>query len=110
MLAVIIIGKRYGSLGKEKNSITYNEFREIVKSNIPIICLIEQEVMSYKKIYDANKNKKSAFIPPLPGIEIKVISTAHQGDIRLASCVNVSVHANIGKSIPPFFHFTINCR
>ena len=44
-LAILIIGKRYGSVSENGVSITQNEYRTAVKNQIPSICLIEAEVM-----------------------------------------------------------------
>jgi hypothetical protein len=54
-LAVLIIGKRYGSLSKNSLSVTHNEFRAARENRIPIITLIDSEVMAFKKVFDTNK-------------------------------------------------------
>lgn len=54
---VLIIGKRYGSLSENGLSITNNEFIAARDHNIPVISLIDSEVLSFKKIYDANITK-----------------------------------------------------
>lgn len=56
-LVVLIIGKRYGSLSHNGLSITNNEFITARDHNIPVISLIDSEVLSFKKIYDANAVK-----------------------------------------------------
>lgn len=53
-LAVLIIGKRYGSKSENDLSITHNEFRKAREHVIPIISIIDQEVLSFKRVYDAN--------------------------------------------------------
>jgi hypothetical protein len=60
-LAIIIIGKRYGSKSFNGLSITHNEFRTAKKHKIPVICLIDKEVLSFKKVYQAAKNSTQLF-------------------------------------------------
>lgn len=62
-LAVLIIGKRYGNIGKNGLSITHNEFRKIKELNIPVIILINKEVLSYKSLYDKNTDKNDITYP-----------------------------------------------
>jgi Domain of unknown function (DUF4062) len=54
-LAVMIIGKRYGSLTAEGRSVTHKEFRAARDRGLPVICLVDSEVAHAKRIYDANK-------------------------------------------------------
>lgn len=53
-LAVLLIEKRYGEKSKNDLSVTHNEFRNAKKLNIPIITIVDQEVLSFKRVYDAN--------------------------------------------------------
>ncbi len=71
-LAIIIIGKRYGSLSKNGLSITQNEFQTARASKIPVIFLVNEELLSFKKIHDANPTNDVLF----PGVEngIKIFS------------------------------------
>ncbi len=55
-LAVLIVGKRYGSVSKNSLSITHNEFRAARQNRIPIITLVDSEVMAFKKVFDTNKS------------------------------------------------------
>lgn len=64
-LAIIIVGKRYGSIGKDGVSITHNEFRVARQNEIPVIFLINKEVMAYKRVFDANENS----IHNVPGMD-----------------------------------------
>jgi hypothetical protein len=54
-LAVLIIGKRYGEVTAGEVSITHREFRALRENAIPIITLIDKEVWTFKRVYDANK-------------------------------------------------------
>lgn len=63
-LAVVIIGKRYGSLSANGLSVTHNEFQIARENKIPVICLVDQEVLSFKKVYDANPKKRAASVFP----------------------------------------------
>ena len=53
---VLIIGGRYGSEFQDTDrSITNVEFREAVKSKIPIFALVEREVYDQYRVYQSNK-------------------------------------------------------
>jgi hypothetical protein len=58
-LAILIIGKRYGSKSKTGFSITHNEFRTARENKIPIISIVDREVLSFKRVYDANIDKNT---------------------------------------------------
>lgn len=62
-LAIVIIGKRYGSLAANGLSVTHNEFRAARENGIPVICLADQEVFAYKPVFDANSG--SIVIPAM---------------------------------------------
>ena len=65
-MSIMIIGKRYGSISENGNSITHNEFRTARERNVPVIFLVNEEVLSYKRVFEANgKNSKMNF----PGME-----------------------------------------
>ena len=53
-LAVMIIGKRYGSVGEDGISVTHNEFRTTRDQRLPVVCLVDAEVMAFKRVFDAN--------------------------------------------------------
>jgi hypothetical protein len=55
-LAVLIIGKRYGSPGKGELSVTHNEFRAAREQRIPVFCLIDRDVLSFKAVFDNNSH------------------------------------------------------
>ncbi len=56
-LAILFIGKRYGSKSSNTLSITHNEYRIAKEKKIPIITLVDKEVQSFKKVYDENIEK-----------------------------------------------------
>lgn len=66
-LAVVIIGKRYGEKTKNGLSVTNNEFLTIQKRNTPFVTIVDQEVISYKRVYEANKSNKNT--PVFPGMD-----------------------------------------
>lgn len=65
-IAIIIIGKRYGSLSANGLSITHNEYNTAKNNNIPIIFLIDSEVISFKRIYDKNSTESVNY----PGMDL----------------------------------------
>jgi hypothetical protein len=62
-LAVVIVGKRYGSISENGLSITHNEFKTAREQNIPVIFLINEETLSFKKVFDSNKDKTNLELP-----------------------------------------------
>lgn len=57
-IAVLIVGKQYGEPRSNGLSTTHNEFRAARKCQIPIITLVDREVLTIKEIYDDNKAEK----------------------------------------------------
>ena len=53
-LAIVIIGKRYGYKFEDGLSVTHHEFLEARTKKIPILFLVEEEVLKFKKVYDSN--------------------------------------------------------
>ncbi len=53
-IAILIIGKRYGSVGMEGLSVTHKEFHTAQNHEIPIITFVDADVMSFKKVFDAD--------------------------------------------------------
>ena len=66
-IAVLIVGKRYGSLSVNGRGITHNEFVTARENTIPVVCLVDREVLSYKKVFDAAREEQ----PPVkfPGMD-----------------------------------------
>ncbi|NLZ62146.1 MAG: DUF4062 domain-containing protein [Acholeplasmataceae bacterium] len=66
-IVIVFLGKRYGSVSPNGFSVTHNEFREARASGIPTIAFVDQEVLTFKKVFDS---QKSDTIPPVfPGME-----------------------------------------
>jgi len=66
-LSILLIGKRYGSVSLNDLSITYNEFKTAQSKKVPIITLVDRDVLTYKHVYDANINKSTK--PSFPGMD-----------------------------------------
>jgi len=66
-VAVLIVGKRYGSVSSNRQSVTHNEFRTARESGIPVICLVDREVLSYKKVFDATDETHG--VATFPGMD-----------------------------------------
>jgi len=65
-MSIMIIGKRYGSISDNGLSITHNEFKTARERNVPVIFLVNEEVLSFKRVYEANvKGSEMNF----PGME-----------------------------------------
>lgn len=65
-MSIMIIGKRYGSISENGLSITHNEFRTARERKIPVIFLVNEEVLSFKRVFEAN-NKVTEM--NFPGME-----------------------------------------
>lgn len=81
-LAILIIGKRYGSVTKTGISVTENEFATAKETRIPIVTVIDQEVLSFKRVYDAHPDgKKPDCFPGMedPGKTFAFIQSVMQG-------------------------------
>lgn len=92
-IAVIIIGRRYGSLDENGLSVTHNEFRAARTQGIPTICLVEPEVMSYRKIYNANAGDLVC-----PGMENPSQTFAFVDEITTARTNNAILPFNSGPT------------
>jgi|WetSurMetagenome_2_1015567.scaffolds.fasta_scaffold09848_4 hypothetical protein len=66
-IAIIILGKRYGWIAPNGMGITHNEFRTARENRIPIIFLIDKDIIAYKKVYD--QQKKEDKIGPFPDMD-----------------------------------------
>jgi hypothetical protein len=66
-MAVLIVGKRYGSLAASGLGITHSEFLTARENTIPVICLVDREVLSYKKVFDATGEAQTT--PVFPGMD-----------------------------------------
>jgi hypothetical protein len=62
-LAVVIIGRRYGTGGANGVSVTHNEFRTARQQGIPVFCLVEREVLTYRQVYDSNSGTAALTFP-----------------------------------------------
>ena len=62
-LAVILIGKRYGNVSENGYSVTHNEFKTARECRIPIVTLVDTEVMAFKKFYDSNRAEPDLTAP-----------------------------------------------
>ncbi|HJT36764.1 MAG TPA: DUF4062 domain-containing protein [Pirellulales bacterium] len=50
-MAVVIVGKRYGSVDASGLSITHREYQSAQKANLPTITFVEASVLSYREVY-----------------------------------------------------------
>ncbi|WP_339883809.1 DUF4062 domain-containing protein [Polaribacter vadi] len=62
-MSVMIIGKRYGSISENGLSITHNEFRTARERKIPVIFLVNEEVLSFKRVFEANNKENQMNFP-----------------------------------------------
>lgn len=64
-ILVLIVGKHYGSRSRTNNAqtVTEMEFDEGMKHCAHIITLVDQEVLEFKKVYDANPPEKQLSFP-----------------------------------------------
>jgi len=54
-IAILIIGKRYGTTQEDGLSVTHKEFHSARSHDIPLITFVDADVMSFKKVFEADK-------------------------------------------------------
>ncbi|MGB3087411.1 MAG: DUF4062 domain-containing protein [Phycisphaerae bacterium] len=64
-MAIVIIGKRYGASTNTGVSVTQNEYRKAKELNIPVFCVIDQEVLAFKKVYDLQPTDRKPTLPTM---------------------------------------------
>lgn len=62
-LAVLIVGKRYGTASEGGISVTHKEFLSIKEAKIPLITLIDKETWTFKSVFDANGQLPTTSFP-----------------------------------------------
>lgn len=107
-LAIIIIGKRYGSISKNNLSITHNEFRTSRERKVPVIFLVNEEVLSYKKVYEANGNNDNLTFPNMenPSKLFQLIREFSESEINNGLVIFSSVQTaknNLKKQLAHIF-------
>jgi hypothetical protein len=66
-LAILIIAKRYGAVSGDGLSVTHKEFRAARRAGIPVLSLVDKDVLAYKAVYDANVANRG--VSCFPGME-----------------------------------------
>lgn len=84
-LAVIVVSKRYGSRGRNDLSITQNEFRTARDRGIPVIALVDSEVLAFKKIYEMPNNRPNF---AAPGMDAPAATFEFLDDVTSSSVNN----------------------
>ena len=107
-LSVIIIGKRYGSISENGLSVTHNEFRTTRERKVPVIFLVSEEVMSYKRVYEVNDKKEVLTFPGMenPSMIFQLIQEFSESKINngLIQFTNVqSATNNLKKQLAHIF-------
>jgi len=59
---ILIIGKRYGDNHRDNMSVTHNEYRALA-SKVPMITLVEKDLLSYRAVFQANPKAPPATFP-----------------------------------------------
>jgi len=65
-VAIVIVGKRYGSTTPDGTSITELEYATATESDVPVYTLVDRVVLAYKDVYDASPDGKK---PNCPGMD-----------------------------------------
>jgi hypothetical protein len=60
---IVILGKRYGDDHRDGVSVTHNEYRTLVSQRIPIITIVEKDVLSYRTVFAANSSTNPVSFP-----------------------------------------------
>ncbi|MGA2405117.1 MAG: DUF4062 domain-containing protein [Bacteroidales bacterium] len=51
-IAILIVGKKYGNISINGLSITHNEFKVARDNKIPVIFLVDRDIIAYKRVFD----------------------------------------------------------
>ncbi len=62
-LAVLLIGRRYGEPKQKGISVTHSEFHAARSARLPVITLLDKDVMSFKAVADANPSGSKTTYP-----------------------------------------------
>jgi hypothetical protein len=65
-IAVLIVGKRYGTVGADGRSVTHMEHLAARDAAIPVLCLVDREILSFKKVFDSAPSESK---PPIPEMD-----------------------------------------
>jgi hypothetical protein len=85
-LAVLIIGKRYGDTTSNGLSVTHNEFQAARDAKIPVLSLVEQEVLSFKRVFDESTSQGARAL--FPGMDSPEKTFALIQEIADSPCNN----------------------
>ena len=88
-ITVLIIGKRYGSRSLNGLSVTQNEFQSSKDRKIPVISLIDDEVLKFKRVFDANPQSNFA---TFPGMDEPAATFSFINEIAQSSVNNGFIH------------------
>lgn len=84
-ITVLIIGKRYGSRSVNGFSVTQNEFATSKLLKVPVISLIDEEVLTFKRVFDANPH---ATLTAFPGMDDPPATFSFINDIAQSAVNN----------------------
>ncbi len=98
-LFVLIIGGRFGGSYKDtKDSVTNNEYREAVKSKIPVFALVDNSVLSDYFVYQGNKTN--------PDIDEKKITYPSADNTKIFSFIEEVRTNSVNNALNPFNDFS----
>lgn len=96
---VLIIGGRFGETYKDtEKSITNNEYREAVKSKIPVFALVDNSVLSQYSVYQKNKTN--------PKIDVKKIDYPSVDSTRIFDFIEEVRGNSVNNALVPFSDFS----
>jgi hypothetical protein len=84
-ITVLIIGKRYGSRSPNGSSVTQNEFQTSKRQKVPVISLIDDEVLKFKRVFDANPQSS---LTTFPGMDDPTATFSFIAEIAQSSVNN----------------------
>lgn len=68
-ITVLLIGKKYSGLATDSLSVTHNEYLVAKKNMIPVICLIDKDVLAYKKVHEHQKDINDSLLASFPEMD-----------------------------------------
>ena len=64
-LAIVLVGKRYGTKVENGLSVTHNEFYAARKRRIPVLMFVDRDVLAFKQVHDTDSGARTLY----PGMD-----------------------------------------
>ena len=96
-LAVLVIGKRYGSVTEDGISVTHKEFLAASENEIALITFVDSDVMKFKKVFDADP--KAALWEKFPHMDQPKLTFQLVTDVMKAPTYNALIEYSTASEV-----------